>query len=526
MSLGPLPTEASAPRDVRLAVHQESPNRAFLSAGPVPAGKYEIRVQQEGTQGARYAVVALDAGEAKSLAPPLRLERAGASLRVTVEPPVSPSGEPWRLHLLFGDPAQGTVEEVLQQELSGALTLSSLVEGLYRARLLEPSGRLRAEEVVDLGSKPETVTFVLGKLAIAGTVSLGEEPLADAKLVFRRAGVVAQFLTDSQGRFAGDVASEGDWEVRVIGQSPAVDRRVKARVERGPDGATREIVIALPDRGLAGKVVRESGEGAGAAMVLYRSRSRPDPILGSVRADEDGHFRVAGLDPGGYVLMAQRDEEASDDLDVEVDEKRGGPDDLVLRLRKMAKIRGVVTSIAGPIARARLEFRSAKSPVLGLVDEVTADVDGRFEYTAAVGLLPLLVTTSGPGFATTIRFVSAADDPLEILLPTDYGEVVLEDSAPSTPDGTARTFLVMRDGLPLLEGPTAAFRRVVEGDGLMKARTRLAPGPFIACSGTFAELHEMVVLGRRLPDVKCSTGTASTGLMSAVALGPERLPAP
>jgi hypothetical protein len=333
------------------------------------------------------------------------------------------------------------------------------------------------------------------------------------------------FHSDDSGQFSGSVGKAGTWEIQIQSTTPQVDRRVKREIP------PRELEIRLADLGIRGVVKHEDGSRAAQATVMVARLDAEEHSWGSARTDEEGAFDYRGVIAGAYRLSAYKVvddgtgdmpvEEWADEVAVEVDEKKGGPSDLTLTLRKRATLRGRVLSAGGPVAGARLEVRSAKNPVVGLVESAATDVDGSFEVSMPKAHFPLVVSVFAAGYPTVLRLAASADQSIEILLPSETAQVTIEDSQAQTSDGVWRQFALIQDGLPLLDGPTGGFSRTAgRSDSSMGARAQIAPGPFLVCSGTAFGLHQLLTTGASPPGVVCVYRSAGPGETVAVQLPP------
>ncbi len=510
--------------DRNFEVTRAGEGAAFLLLGAVAPGRYEVLVTQKGRVGARYQILRVAQGEAVLLPGAIRLDKLSAGLEVSVIPAQSPSGRSWQVQLLFVDSGDGAAEQVGRWDLNGSLSISPLASGKYRVRILDEEDSRWVDEEIDIGEQILPLSFDLGAADLSGTVFLGDEPLPGAELVFRHEGAMLRFHSDESGRFSGRVGKAGTWEIQILSRTPQIDRRVKREIP------PRELEIRLADLGIRGVVEHEDGSVAARATVMVARLDGEEESWGSARTDEEGAFDYRGVIAGTYRLSAFKVDDAgagevpveewADEVAVEVDEKKGGPSDLTLTLRKKAILRGRVLSAVGPVAGARLEFRGAKNPVVGLVESATTDLDGSFEVAMPKSHFPLVVAVFASGYPTVLRLAASGDQSMEILLPSETANVTIEDSQSETKDGVRRQFALIQDGLALLEGPTGGFSRSAGPDSSIGARAQIAPGPFAACSGTAAELHQLLTTGSSPTGVVCAYGNAAPGTTVAVRLPP------
>jgi hypothetical protein len=163
-----------------------------------------------------------------------------------------------------------------------------------------------------------------GTAVIRGRVLAGDtgKPLRQARLIARArelAGPIQNITTDADGRYEithlppGDytiVASCGGYHDLVYGQRRPLER--SKAVEIGPGQVVDGIDFTLLRMSvISGRVTDETGEPVAAAIVVAfrptysEGRRRLVPFgKGLVRTDDTGQYRVLGLVPGTYVVMA------------------------------------------------------------------------------------------------------------------------------------------------------------------------------------------------------------------------------
>lgn len=507
------------PTAAPFGVQRVGPTRAFLSVGPIPEGRYEVQVKHEGTLGVRLPGIAIGKGEAKLLPAAIHLDRESGALRVHVQPALTPSNRPWTLQLLFSDSAQGGAEEVGRWEFEGVVSLSSLATGTYRARLLDERGDRWVDQLVELGDGSASLEFDLRTFRVIGQVLLGDEPLRSASLFLRAGGVSRRFESDGDGRFSGELPSEGTWSIQVRSKSPQVDRTVAKEIRKGPQGSAAEIEIALPGAGLSGRVVGEDGAAAARSVVMVRLADSREESFGHVVSDERGRFELRGLSAGTYVVWAERGEEASDEVEARVEADEVRAEEVELRLSPKATLTGTVSSAMGPLASAQVEFRSARAAASTMVEQVVVDLDGGFSIRVPKTSFPVLVTAVAPGHPSVVQLAGSSNQPLEIVLPTEAARVTVEAAPAPTSGGAERQLVLIVGGLPLLDGPTGAFRRRVDENGRVVAHAVVTPGSFVACAGSFADLDRLISSGVPPRDVMCESGSAGPGEISNLRLG-------
>lgn len=487
---------------------------SFFSLGPVRPGKYEIDVSQVGTLGARYRILTLKTEEAAFIANPIRLERGQGALQVSVTPPRTEDGQEWRLRLLFFNGPPQIAELAGEWLFEGSTTLSNLVAGSYRLTLVDGSGTAWADEAFEIGQEPVVREYQLASpLQVSGNVTLGEEPLAEADLFFGQGMLRSKFLSDNDGAFEGSLPKDGKWKVTVRAREPQLHRQVEIEVARSPTLGPVLINIRLPGGGFEGIVKHEDGRVAERATVSLARLDSDEQSLGWVLSDERGRFAHEGLSPGKYSVAAQgvwEVAEASNDATVEVTEHSKSPD-VTLELHPKRVLRGTVSDPNGSLPGATLYFLSSSNPLASIQEEATSGSDGTFEVALANNYYPLLVTVVAAGHPAVSLAVAKGNDPLEVFVPFDAAKVLVFDPRPPREDGQRRQLVLLKDGLPLLEGWTPAFRGYLQNAPSPPVEVNVLQGSFIACAGSMAEIQALLVSGHRDRSLFCADGNVAAG---------------
>lgn len=119
-------------------------------------------------------------------------------------------------------------------------------------------------------------------------------------------------MTDAQGRFAFDSAAPGRYGLTAAGDSGGL-ARAECEVKEGDAVVT--VRLEFPKGGILGRVLGADGKPAGGARVLVAPRERPsgqaanlmelmEQLAGFAEADAEGAFRVTGVAPGEYRVLA------------------------------------------------------------------------------------------------------------------------------------------------------------------------------------------------------------------------------
>jgi protocatechuate 3,4-dioxygenase beta subunit len=230
--------------------------------------------------------------------------------------------------------------------------------------------------------------------AVSGLViEAGGGPIAGARVTAFVAGdqlggeVLDQpAVTDAEGRFHIPALAPGAYRFRARHRG-----HLDGTTTRSVDAAIADVRIEMA-RGarVSGRVVDGRGAPAPwASVVLGASMTREQ--LGErhgqrTSADQTGAFRLEGVPPRIFSVMASGEEATSQA--VEVDLTRGDRDGLVLRLDVDGRIAGTVVDDAGrPVAEAVVEavpdFMAggvSDGQMIGGVAQTTTDGDGGFAF--------------------------------------------------------------------------------------------------------------------------------------------------
>lgn len=173
----------------------------------------------------------------------------------------------------------------------------------------------------------------------------------------------------SDGRFQTRDLLPGRWQVSWRAQQGAVTGSVTVEIPAQVEQF--ETVLPFPGRGIAGRVVDEEGSPAEGARVREMASGA------MAFADADGRFSLPGLEPGKLVIQAQLRQQASDLLEIVLQQDRE-PEPVVL--------------ILGDAKPPTLEVR--------VVDAGKVPVPGAFLFVEEKGKGQRLVVASADGKAT------------------------------------------------------------------------------------------------------------------------------
>jgi hypothetical protein len=406
----------------------------------------------------------------------------------------------------------------------GNLKVARQTPGSFRAEVSDSLDNQLASQIFQItGPEDASRTIDLKILTLRGTVKLGKEPLASAELWFggRRGSSSVKLDADREGKFQGILPHDGWWSVDIASASPKFEARTKVKVESEGEDRVRAD-IELPSTRVFGKVVDDAGHPMPAAVVLVST----DQGQMHKEADETGGFDFRGLPEGiayaGATLSSVDGEWMSDRISLFLhDDEDVGP--LEVRMRKEAKLSGLVESSQGPVPGAGVSVLSIRPSLMG-GDSVRTDVDGTFTAHVAAPTELADVIVSAPGYALKAFPVAvdpnAAQAPQALLMEPQGGEIqILFPPSPEDLGKNAVSLWVFQNGLPLPQGNLYQWASghgqappEVSGKGRKSLTVpELAPGEYRACLASQAVIVPWEASGWTAPLAKCATGTLTAG---------------
>lgn len=363
-----------------------------------------------------------DGGTSVELPEPLDLHPT-TTLRITLEPPLDPWGEPWRveLHELTDDPGRTEKRVEGRAEHGGFWVGEGHRPGSYRLHLRDSQGGPWHSQPLTLGSAAEELYLPIDVVEVRGRIARGSEPL-ETELYFGRGRPAIRMQSDPDGFFEGSLPREGEWHVH-LGASKERITLEPVEVRRREGKSYAELEILVPDTEIRGQVV--DGEGpTPAAVVAFRGAL--DPRNGQDRrreialfTDEEGRFEIRGVSPGDLRIRASRGEETSNWRHVEVREERPVEVELVISERR--EVAGLALVGGRPAGGVRIQ---AQPPGTFGVETVSG-IDGRFRLRLPPGVevLDILAVQAG-GAVSMHRLDVSKDSPLQLRLPRASGDLV------------------------------------------------------------------------------------------------------
>jgi hypothetical protein len=292
-----------APRS-SIAVANE---RGFFQFAAVPPGSYTVVARKRGWSPARETDVAIEAGREHVLRSPLLLQPL-ASLSITLQPPVGPDKNPWRVTLSRPAPLSRSFAVVKQEQAaeSGYWTGNDLEADLYRLTVTDSRGSVFARREITLTSSGWSEAITIEKVALAGRVTAGEDPI-EARLAFVDGSLRVEMESGADGTFSGVLPQAGRWKVDVRPAGGANIPYGSVEVAAGDDGAPAEVEIELPGGRARGVVLDESGRPLQATVRIRAGAT----VKASGSTDAGGKFDFVALTPGPAQVEADADDYGS-----------------------------------------------------------------------------------------------------------------------------------------------------------------------------------------------------------------------
>ncbi len=187
---------------------------------------------------------------------------------------------------------------------NGRYAIRGLPSGDYTVVASSPGFRPDVACVALNGSGAAHDFALDGHGGVCGTVDNGADPVADAVVI----------VTDAQGRVVGRArsATDGTFVLNGLPLGPVTVTASRPQhlpaataTTVGPCDAAPVALRLLPSiGGLVGTVTAPDGSAVADATVTA-SDARGD-IVGSTYSDADGHYRIADIPPGRYMVVATR----------------------------------------------------------------------------------------------------------------------------------------------------------------------------------------------------------------------------
>jgi len=466
--------------------------RGFFAFRGVDPGAYGIAASATKDVGSeeRRVVVRKD-GETELLRP-LVLERR-EPLRVTITPPVSPSGTPWQVTLVR--PRGGNAVDTVAHgsaDVSGVATLPGLAPGAYAISVMQGNkGEALARRSIEM---PGDADLAIGiRLTnVVGTIRMRDGPVGAATVwlggKYHSPGV--RLTSEADGTFSGVAPfdPETSWEITVSAKQPALETTVHQRPVRESETTVR-LDLEVPAAMIEGIVLEATGLPAATATVNVLSDDG-DGDLKQVQALSDGSFELVGLTPGDYKVDAEGSGGRRSPTSV-VSVPEDGVASVKLTLGTGLRLSGRVISEDGAgVSGAQVYVISVEAPPpLWMPRRTTAT--GDFDLLLPDGTRTVDVFVIAPGFSfRAFRPPVKTDQQLMILLRQNGGGLDLV--TPMWNDSSARVPYLVHNGTALrlmflLSGRLASVS-TIDGSTLRTVAPLFEPGSYGLCLATQAEI--------------------------------------
>ena len=245
---------------------------------------------------------------------PLVLEPP-AALRLSLVPVRHPDGEPWRIRIVDASgPRARMVVHDDEVSAEGTWRKLDLPAGEYQLMVTGGEEGIWFSDTVVLEPGEDDHEVRIEMTRVAGTVTLGDSPLAGARVrvIDRNGRRQASLRSDDEGLFSGIFPAVDLGEARWLADVEIEDPRSSWDLEPlEPDSASEDLLtfsLTIPDTSIEGKVVDEEGTPQRAfvtALIQTVSEGEAARILETSTDESTGEFRLAGLSDGDYGVTAR-----------------------------------------------------------------------------------------------------------------------------------------------------------------------------------------------------------------------------
>jgi hypothetical protein len=493
-----------------MALESKTNDRGFFQLAEAVPGMAAVSATKEGFARVQRAGIEIRPELEAQILDPLILT-SPLALRVTLEPPVSPSASPWQVTVERRD-----ADEILPEgpvfrgvaSLEGIWEQQGLDSGRYVVSVKDGETAFLSE-AVELAPERTAFHFSLPGVRIVGHVRIGKEPLeATVLFVGKSAMRRARFESDPKGNFAGLLPDEGTWNVDLVSEKAGLKLKLDPMEVRKPAGKSYATVeIMVPDTRLRGRVVDERGNAVPRASVLF---SHPGKRPSGVSTDTAGEFEARGLAPGPTFVFAEEGNRETERLLTQVEEERDAPE-LQLVLRTRFTVQGRVTSPRGPVAGARI-LAVAPLNEAGAAGggEAFTGPAGEFTVQLPGGTQLIHLSVVAPGYPIRMLVVLLGVEPV-VEIPLELvGGTLIFDLGNRTLDevlGAGAGLLAHAGSFVPIGGAVrwARLLRAEQRDPHRLVLPNMEAGDYMLCLG--AEAQAAVPRGKEPPAVQCSQGT-------------------
>lgn len=493
--------EAEAPELRAMRLETSVGERGFFQLAGLRPSAYRLVASAPGYAPSRIGPIEARPDLESALLDPLVLRRPSA-LTLQLDPPTDPWGESWEVDLSrISEEEARTLSSVSGEATAdGSFYQDGLSPGQYQVALIGSNDTRWYWEELEVGPAPTFHTVVLPLIQVEGEVARDEE-LVNGTLWFgTHEGVRRVSFEVVDGEFEGLLPSPGHWPVEWIA-SGEEGGTVELRPIEVPDERYVELRLELPATEVVGAVVDSEGRPVSEAEVRAVGARTADgkAVEGSGTTDDQGRFRILGLEPGAYGIRASRGKSRSVVSPLTVSEDLEGGD-VRLVLQEELLLFGSVTSRGRAVAGARvLSWPTLGEAVGASIHSTVTGPNGEFEIATTGTPGPWVFLVSAPSFAVHwgVDQVSGRDS-VDIALDRHPGTLIIESA-----EGALDSVLLVHAGafLPVRGFVLMAFheRRPRDQDGALVI-DGLEPGEYALCDA------RAVLAGGGAPGESCSTG--------------------
>jgi hypothetical protein len=460
--------------------------KGAVTLAPLPPGRYVLETRTEGYVTAESNVEVFS-GKESAVRRLIELHPA-VDVRLQMVPALAPDGSPWQLDLWrrssHGTGSESAGRGAASQE--GLFEAKNQSEGPLRVAVYDRKHDLLATRELTILPGVGDYTLSISPISISGTVTIGQDALPAAGLLFGGSGGKEKIRgkTDGQGHFAVTLPRSGEWLVEITASSE--DIATSVRIMIAEDDET--IDIELPSSEISGWVRDSSGQRLGGARVELSAG-------GSTRTrqtDAEGVFRFRGVPAGPVSLRASdpRNREYSAESKVTLPED-GKIENVELEIQSLRGMHGFVRSAGAPVPGAQVHAY-ARLGNTAKQERVTTDLQGRFglDVPLASASVTLVVAIAG----RTLH-------PFHVV-PVEQG--VMVDVAPRGgelrlrwPAGTTPIRITFNEGVALPLGDLLDWARA-QGSVPMSGGAivpNVAPGQYQMCTGAVCTAGTLAIGG-------------------------------
>lgn len=456
---------------------------------------------------------------------PLALEPP-AALRLSLTPVRHPDGEPWCIRIV--DATESLARMVVHDDevsADGTWHKPDLPAGEYQLMVTGGEEGIWFSDTVALEPGEDDHEVRIEMTRVAGTVTLGDSPLAGARvrIADQNGRRRASFESDDEGQFSGFFPAVDLAEARWRGDVEIEDPRSSWTLEPlDPESASEDLLtfsLTIPDTSIEGKVVDEEGTPQRAfvtALIQTVSEGEAARILETSTDESTGEFRLAGLSDGDYGVTAKAPAPggfpgilSSPVKTVHVDDSES-PSPLVLVVTDQTDIAGRVTTSGGVAVPGALVLALSTDTPSAMTLPARTDVEGHFVARVPPGTRNVVIDVRAAG--TGRRFFGrevSGGGPWNIEL-DPIGRLVF-DLGESQEPGAPRAG-VYHDGawVPLAELARWSRRNGEPTEPGMLRVPLMHAGPYRVCQTANQEEYLQLLAGG-LPDSRCDEGTLWPG---------------